>query len=116
MGADYTFGIGKGLIAMAEQFYYGQSDRLFERNEGLNFSALSLSYPLSMFHTLSAMVYYDWTNESWYRFINLQMIYDKWSLYVMGFWNPDTFQLYQNLDEPNIFAGKGIQIMFVYNH
>ena len=116
IGADYTFGIGNGLTAIAEQFYYGQSDKILEKADGLNFSAVSLSYPLTMFHNLSAMVYYDWTNSSWYRFLNLQMVYDKWSFYLMGFRNPDSFQIYQNLDEPNIFAGKGIQLMFVYNH
>jgi hypothetical protein len=101
---------------MAEQFYYGQSDKILEKSKGVNFSAVSVSYPLTLFHNLSAMVYYDWTNSSWYRFINLQMVYDKWSFYIMGFWNPDNFQIYQNLDEPNVFAGKGIQLMFVYNH
>ncbi len=116
LGADYTFGIGKGITAMAEQFYYGQSDKILEKSKGMNFSAVSVSYPLTLFHNLSAMVYFDWINESWYRFINLQMVYDKWSFYIMGFWNPDNFQIYQNLDEPNVFAGKGIQLMFVYNH
>ncbi len=116
VGADYTFGLGNGLTAIAEQFYYGQGDKVFEKTKGLSFSAVSVSYPITMFHSLSAMVYYDWTNSSWYRFINLQMVYDKWSFYIMGFWNPDQFQIYQNLDEPNVFAGKGIQLMFVYNH
>jgi hypothetical protein len=116
LGADYTFGIGSGLTVVAEQFNYSASDKLFEQGEGLDFTALSLNYPLTMFHTISAMVYYDWTNKSWYRFMNLQMVYDRWSFYIIGFWNPEQFQIYQNLDEPNVFAGKGVQLMFVYNH
>lgn len=116
LGADYTFGLGSGLTTMAEQFYYGQADHPFESAEGINFSALSLHYPLTMFLSVSGMVYYDWTHTSWYRFVNFQIVLDKWSFFLMGFWNPDQFQIYQNLDEPNLFAGKGIQLMLVYNH
>jgi hypothetical protein len=34
----------------------------------------------------------------------------------MGFWNPDRFQVYPLMEEANLFAGKGIQIMAVFNH
>jgi len=116
IGADYTFGLGNGLTAIAEQFSYSNSDDLFGKGESTDLTAFSLRYPLTVFYSLTAMVYYDWTNSSWYRFINLQAVYDKWSFYIMGFWNPDQFQIYRNLDEPNVFAGKGVQLMFVYNH
>jgi hypothetical protein len=36
--------------------------------------------------------------------------------YIMAYWNPESFQLPALTDSQNIFAGKGIQIMFVFNH
>ena len=63
-----------------------------------------------------ANTYFDSENHSWYRFIHWQRTYDRWSINVMGFWNPKKFQIYRNITENNLFAGKGIQLMAVLNH
>jgi hypothetical protein len=34
----------------------------------------------------------------------------------MGFLNPDTYQLPAQSGSQNLFSGKGIQLMFVFNH
>jgi len=34
----------------------------------------------------------------------------------MGFFNPERFQVYPGMEEVNLFAGKGIQVMAVYNY
>jgi hypothetical protein len=116
IGLDYTFGVGNGLHAMVEHFLFEISEEAFGEGEGFEFSALSLNYPLGLIDNLTAMIYYDWENKDWYRFINWQRMYDRWSFYLIGFWNPDQFQIYQNQTENNLFAGKGLQLMIVLNH
>lgn len=116
LGWDYTFELGNGLNIMNEFFTYDVSDKAFGEGEGISFSALSLNYPLSIIHNITAIVYYDWGNKDMYRFINWQWQFDKWSLYVMGFWNPEKFQIYQNLRENTFFSGKGLYLMAVFNH
>ena len=116
-GIDYTIGIGSGLYVMGEQFWYSVSEKMFEKGETLNFTALTLNYPISIIDNLTYMFYYDWTNNDFYNFINWGMTWDKISLYIIGYWNPDTFQVYQNVrDDQSLYAGKGFQVLFVFNH
>jgi len=62
------------------------------------------------------MFYYDWDHRDWYRFMHWRRAYDNWSFHLIGFWNPEQFQLYQSQEETNAFAGKGLQMMVVFNH
>jgi len=116
VGFDYTFGIGNGLNLIGEYFVYTSSQEVLGSGDSLKFSALSLNYPLSMLDTLSCILYYDWRNKNLYSFLNWRRTYDQWIINVIGFWNPEIFQIYQNLTENNMFAGKGIQIMVIFNH
>jgi len=116
LGADYTFALGNGLNVMTEFFTYGVSEEVFSSSENIFFSTLSLNYPLGIVDNISTMVYYDWTNKDWYRFINWQRTYDNWSFYLMGFWNPDKFQIYNNQQDYSFFTGTGVQFMVVFNH
>lgn len=116
IGIDYTFGWGNGLHALTESFFYTSSDKAFGSGEGLSFSALSLGYPLGLLDNLSCMIYYDWDNEDFYSFLNWRRTYDKWTINIIGFWNPERFQIYQNLPENTLYAGKGFQIMLVFNY
>ncbi|MBI9034396.1 MAG: hypothetical protein JEZ03_07995 [Bacteroidales bacterium] len=116
LGMDYTFGLGNGLNVATEFFMFDNSPEVNEFNNGFAFSTLSANYPLGLIDNVSAMVYYDWTNKELYRFVNWNRTYDNWQVYLMAFWNPDQFQIYPNLQEGSLFAGKGIQIMIVWNH
>jgi hypothetical protein len=116
VGADYTFGIGNGLNVIAEYFTYQQAESVFGNGDGIEFGAMSLSYPLNIINNLQAIVYYDFTNNDFYRFVNFSWTYDNWIIYIMGFWNPDNFQIYQNVGDANIFGGYGAQLMLVYNN
>jgi hypothetical protein len=115
-GADYTFGVGNGLGVMTEVFNYCASDKAFSGGDGVTFQALSVTYPLTIFTSLSGIVFYDWENDDLYNFINCTFTFDKWTFYLMGFWNPDRFQVFPGSQEVNLFAGKGIQMMAVFNH
>jgi len=116
LGFDYTFDVGNGILIMNEFFNIETADKAFGTGEGFSFSILSMNYPLSLLDNVTGILYYDWDNQQWYRFINWQRMYDKWSFYFIGFWNPDRFGIYQNQRETNLFAGKGFQLMMVFNH
>jgi len=64
---------------------------------------------------INAMVYYDWDNDEWFRYVRWQRTYDYWSFHVIGFWNPDTDFKYDSSEDKDIFAGEGIQFMAVLN-
>ena len=115
-GMDYTFGLGNGLNMMAEGFGYLQGDSPFANEEGIAFGLLSASYPVNIINNVSAMVFYDFTNNDFYRFINWTMAYDKWSFYIMGFWNPKTYSLYNVDPRTSLYGGWGFQLMAVFNH
>jgi hypothetical protein len=115
-GIDYTFALGSGLYVACEQLMATYDEKPFTFSNRITFSLVTLSYPLGLFDKLSTIIYYNWTDNSVYSFLNWQRQFDKTMLYVMAYWNPDSFQLPAQTDSQNIFAGKGIQIMFVYNH
>lgn len=116
MGMDYTFNLGNGLNLMAEGFAYLQGEQPFANEEGLVFGLLSAAYPVNIIHNVSAMLFYDITNNDFYRFINWSVAYDKWSFYVMGFWNPETYSLYNVDPRTSLYGGWGFQLMAVFNH
>jgi len=116
LGADYTFDLGNGLNISAEYFTFETSSEILGAGESASFSAASINYPFNILDNLTLMFYYDWDNENLYNFFNWQRRYDDWSFYIMGFWNPLQFQLYYNRPGENIYSGKGIQLMVVYNH
>ena len=116
VGADYTFDIGNGLGLIMEYFTMSMSDRAFGSGEDISLTALSVNYPLGLLDNLTGMVYFESDQNNWYRFFSWQRTYDNWRFYLMGFWNPDQYQLYQTGLENNLYAGKGIQFLVVFNH
>ena len=116
LGTDYTFDLGNGLHMMAEGFGYLQGDKPFANNEGLVFGLLSASYPVNIIHNVSAMLFYDFTNQNLYRFINWSVTFDRWNFYIMGFWNPETYNLYNVDPRTTLYGGWGFQLMAVFNH
>ncbi len=116
LGMDYTFGIGNGIHLLGEQFLYSTSEKAFSNGENISLTAVLADYPIGLIHNISAIVYYDWANKGWYRFINWQIAFDKWSFYLIGFWNPNQFQLYQTTYDTSMFTGAGFQVMAVFNH
>jgi hypothetical protein len=115
-GLDYTFGLGNGLHFLTEYLAVDSSEKAFASEESIRFSAVSLEYPLGLLDRIKAMVFYSWETKDWYRFITWQRVYDKWSFYLIAFWNPEEYRIYASQQGKNFFAGKGIQIMAVFNH
>jgi len=115
-GIDYTFGLGNGLYAAYEHLFFSYDQKAFEFANRTSFSLLTLSYPTGLFGKLSALVYFNWTNKTIYNFVTWQKQFDNLVLYLMGYWNPDAYELPSQTGSRNIFSGKGIQLMLVFNH
>jgi hypothetical protein len=91
-------------------------EKPFSFSNKINFSLLTVNYPVSLFDRISTILYYNWTDNKIYSFLNWQRQFDRTMFYVMAYWNPESFQLPTQTSGQNIFAGKGIQLMFVFNH
>jgi len=116
VGADYTFGLGNGLHVLAEHFTMAAANRAFSKGEGRSFSGFMLDYPLSLLDQLAGVFFYDWKRENLYTFLSWRRTYDNWQFFVMGFWNPVEFDVYRAPSGNNVFAGRGVQVMVVFNH
>jgi hypothetical protein len=114
LGIDYTFGLGNGVYAASEFFRYSSAGEIFNAGIYQTFSSLTLNYPVGI-NKIGSIIYYNWTDKSWYRFINLQRQSDNWTYYLFLFWNPEKFAIYNNISGNNMFSGKGIQFMAVFN-
>jgi len=116
LGIDYTFSIGNGLTLIYEQLIAAWDENPFRFSSSVNFSLLSLSYPVGLFDNLSAIVYYDWTNSRIYNFVNWQKQFNKVTLYLMGYINPKEYNIPTQVTDEVLYAGSGIQLMLVFNH
>jgi len=114
-GLDYTFPIGNGLTLTTEYLRYQRKATALLKAGEMNYSVLTGTYPFGLLNSAMALIYYDWNNKNWYRFISLKREYDYWSFYLMGFWNPENASLPNSGSEKNFFIGKGIQLMAVVN-
>ncbi len=115
-GIDYTFDWGNGIHFIGEHLTFGFSEKAFGSITDNAVSALSLNYPISLLDDLTAMLYYDHSNFNMYRLITWQRTYDNWGFYIIGFWNPNQSDPIQLRQSENLFAGKGVQVMIVFNH
>lgn len=114
LGMDYTFNWGNGLNFLVEYFVFETSKDLWGSGEDVQFAGVMLHYPLGLLDAINFISFYDFDNKDLYSFVRWERTYDRWSFHVMGFWNPDRFQVYPTRPESSQFAGKGIQIMAVY--
>jgi hypothetical protein len=115
-GIDYTFGIGNGLGVTFEQLLTSLDEEPFQFKSATTFSLLSLSYPIGLFDQISAMVYYDWTNNRLYNFLNWQRQFNRVTLYTMFYLNPKEYYLPLQESSEMLYAGTGIMLMVVFNH
>lgn len=115
-GLDYTFGIGNGLYVACEQLLAAHGEQAFSLAQARALSLFNLTYPLGLFDQLGAIVYVDWTNRALYRFVHWRRQYDKSSLFVMAYWNPQQARLPGQSSVQHLYAGWGVQALFLFNH
>jgi hypothetical protein len=116
LGADFTFGLGNGLHVMAEHLAVDFGAEIEGASAKRSLTAFTADYPLSILDRLRAVVFRDWTSGDWYRILTWQRTYDRWSFYAIGFWNPESYRIPSAGRQSELFAGRGFQIMIVYNH
>lgn len=116
LGLDETVPLGNGLHLLAEHLLLDVSREAFGRGTRRSLTALSADTPLGLLDRLHAIVFHDWTSGDWYRFLTWQRTTDAWTLFIVGFWNPDRYAIYANRPESNLFAGKGLRITLAYDH
>ena len=116
VGTDYTFDIGNGPHILFEQLVQDQAEAALEPGKGHWLSALSVDYPFSLLDRGLAITYYDPDRNQWSRLLQWQRTYDQWQFHVSAFWNPDRTSVTQDTAAFNNFAGKGAQLMLVFNH
>jgi hypothetical protein len=116
LGVDYTFDLGNGLTATFEQLFFSYDRQPFGLADINAFSGLSLSYPIGLLDNISAITYYDRTNSDSYVFLNWKRQFNHLTFYLIGYWNPKTYVLPGQSADNNRFAGKGLQVMLVWNH
>jgi hypothetical protein len=116
LGADYTLPMGNGLYFLFEQLLYSNDEKPFEMEHLTSYSGLTITYPIGVTDNLSAIIYYDWDNHYLYNFVNWNHRFKWLDFYLMAYWNPKDYNLPQNGDAGDTFAGPGVQIMLVFNH
>ena len=116
IGVDYTFGVGSGLYVIFEQLLVAYDQKAFQFQNTTNFSLASVSYPIGLFDNISAIIYYDWENNNIYNFFNWERTFKHLTMYLMAYWNPDDYRIPTQESTQNLYAGRGIQLMLVFNH
>jgi hypothetical protein len=116
LGLDYTFAVGNGLTAIYEQLIASSGEKAFAFNNPVTFSLLSFTYPIGLFDNISAIIYYDWTNHKSYNFLNWQRRFNRITLHIMGYVNPKDYYIPAQGSSKMLYAGNGLQVMFVLNH
>jgi len=116
IGAENTFSLGNGLTVLAEHLVFQSSLGFWENGSNRSLSALSLDYPVGLLDRIRGMVFRDWTRGEWYRLLTWQRTYDRWSLFVIAFWNPPAYGLYGGSSAASVFGGRGVYVMVAWNH
>lgn len=117
IGADYTFSIGNGVNVATEYFRTDALRTITGTSNGTDLSALSMNYPLNIFDRAALILYRNWTSGEWYRMASFQRTYNNWIVHLFLFWNPPAGQPgLSGQSSATAFAGKGIQVMAVFNH
>ncbi len=116
LGLDYTLSLGNGIHLLAEHLLFDAAAEAFGPGTRRSLSALTVDYPLGLLDRIRVLLFRDWTSGDWYRLLTWQRTYDRWSFFVIGFVNPDRYQIYSGRTEASLFAGTGFQITAVFNH
>ena len=116
VGLDYTFDWGNGLHVLAEHLNAAVAAGAWDSGVSREFTGISLDYPLGLLDRMSTMLFFAGSTGEWYRLLTFRRTYDRWSFYVIGFLNPDHYQIFPGRTGASLFAGRGVQITIVFNH
>jgi len=116
LGIDYTFGIGQGLTVLAEHLVLGTGEQPLEPADSSDYSAFSLRYRWGVVDEFSLILFSDWDPRQLYSFLEWRRTYDRWSLHLMVFANPQESQPSPFFPGSDLLAGTGLRALVVFNH
>ncbi len=118
IGADYTFGLWNGIHVLGEHMMLNTSKELDDIDNRIEFTALLADYSLTLWDTVMGIIYYNWETDESYKFLTWRRTYDNWSFNAALYWNPDAPMLSSssNTETSSFGAGKGFQLMVIFNH
>jgi hypothetical protein len=116
LGVDYTFGLGNGLNVMAEQLLFAYEEKAFAFEEPRTLTAATLSYPIGFYDNITSVIFVDWAENNLFTFLNYSHQFKFFTMNLIGYWNPNNTQIIQQNEGASGFAGKGIQVLLIYNH
>lgn len=112
IGSDITPSFLDGLSFTFEHMMlttFSVHDDVF--NSG-NFSALTASWPINIFHRISGIVLYNWDGQAWFRYLTWSADFDRSSIHLIGFWNPNLTSSILSLGS-GYYSNYGFQLMYV---
>jgi hypothetical protein len=116
VGADYTFGIGRGLTLLGEHFFLDPAVPRLAPSAETDITAVTATYPFGAVNMLTGAFYYEWHRGDSYRFVEWRRTYDHWRLHMVGFWNPDRVSLFAPGAQANALTGKGFELVIVASY
>ena len=114
IGGDFTFEWLNGLHVTYEHLFFDLSNEAGKWQNRFDFSALMIDFMLNLTDRASFVHFYSWEQKQLYSYASWQRSYDNWLVNLGAFWNPVQVELFN--DQQTVLAGKGLQIMIVYNH
>jgi len=115
IGGDFTFDLGNGLYVMAENMA-DINNNLSDSNEDNYYSAIMGSYPTGISETVILIVEYDWRRKRLLKYLRYQRDYDRLSLNLILYSNPNRNELNTAIPKTLAGFGTGIRFMAIYNH
>lgn len=112
VGADLTPDFLDGVSFMAEHMLINTYATATSLTNTMNLSALSASWPITIFNRLSGIALYSWEANYWFRYLTWSADFDRSSFYVIGFWNPNLTASVLSLGSGS-FSRYGFQLMYV---
>lgn len=116
LGLDTTFDLGQGLHALIEQFLWRVSTEPFGRGRQVEVSALSLRYPWGVVDEVGVILHYDWDARDVFATAEWRRTFDRWSVHLLAFLNPEVPLWTAVVREGDRFAGSGAQLLVVFDH
>ena len=114
VGSDFTFEWLNGLHVTYEHLFFDLSKQADKWQNRFDFSALMIDFMVNLTDRASLVQFYSWEQNQLYNYLSWQRSYDNWMVNLSAFWNPVSVELFNN--QQTVLAGKGVQIMLVYNH
>jgi len=116
LGADYTLGIGNGCHVLMEHLFSQAGSEFLDGSPLRSLSVVSFDYPLNILDQVSYLSFFNWQKGQFYHFLSWKRTLDNLQFFIMGFYYPDSFDVYPGQQTGGLFSDTGVQVMIVFNY